>query len=102
VVHLDGRLYEAPDGFAGEAVEVFYDPYDPTRPAHFRRKGEKTEKGGRADRAEILLRRLDLHLNASRRRAPRTEKAQTPKKPTGISYLDLLARKHYESDMGEG
>ena len=105
VVHLDGRLYEAPDGFAGEAVEVFYDPYDPSRPAHFRRKGEKTGKGDKAeqrDRAEIPLRRLDLHLNASRPRAPRSPKAQPPEKPTGISYLDLLARKHYGSDEGEG
>jgi transposase InsO family protein len=86
VVHLDVRLYEAPDGFAGETVEVLYDPYDPTRPVHFRRKGEKTE---------TLLRRLDLHLNATRRRLP-SEAQPAPQKPTGISYLDLLARKHYE------
>ncbi len=86
VVHVDGRLYEAPDGFAGESVEVLYDPYDVTRPVHFRRKGEK---------AEIALRRLDLHLNASRHRAPRAPEQKSPEKPTGISYLDLLARKHY-------
>lgn len=90
VVHLEGRLYEAPDGFAGEAVEVLYDPYDVTRPVHFRRKGEK---------AETLLRRLDLHLNASRPRLPRTDKSQpSPQKPTGISYLDLIAKKHYGDD----
>jgi transposase InsO family protein len=90
VVHLDGRLYEAPDGFAGEAVEVLYDPYDATRPAHFRRKGEKSE---------IPLRRLDLHINASRHRVPRTPQQKAPDKPTGISYLDLIARRHYG---GEG
>ena len=89
VVHLDGRLYEAPDGFAGESVEVLYDPYDVTLPVHFRRKGEKTE---------ILLRRLDLHLNASRPRGSRVPEQKAPEKPTGISYLDLLARKHYGSD----
>ena len=93
VIHLEGVLYEAPDGFAGETVEVLYDPYDVTRPVHFRRKGEK---------AETLLRRLDLHLNASRPRLPRTEKPQTPQKPSGISYLDLLAKKHYGGDQGEG
>jgi transposase InsO family protein len=89
VVHLDGRLYEAPDGFAGESVEVLYDPYDVTLPVHFRRKGEK---------AEIALRRLDLHLNASRPRSSRAPEQKAPEKPTGISYLDLLARKHYGSD----
>ena len=89
VVHIDGRLYEAPDGFAGESVEVLYDPYDLTLPVHFRRKGEK---------AEIALRRLDLHLNASRHRAPRAPEQKTPEKPTGISYLDLLATKHYRHD----
>lgn len=92
VIHLDGRLYEAPDGFAGEAVEVLYDPYDITRPAHFRRKGET---------AEIPLRRLDLHANATRYRAPRKPQASAPEKPTGISYLDLIARRHY-GDGTEG
>ena len=38
-IKLDGRVYEAPDGFAGEVVEVRYDPYDPARPVHFVRKG---------------------------------------------------------------
>jgi transposase InsO family protein len=86
VVHLDGRLYEAPDGFASETVEVLYDPYDHVRPAHFRRKGEKKE---------IPLVRLDLHLNATRPRHKRAQQPEAPDKPTGISYLDLLARKHY-------
>lgn len=89
VVHLDGRLLEAPDGFAGETVEVLYDPYDHTRPAHFRRKAEK---------AEIPLVRLDLHLNATRRRLQRSSRPEAPQKPTGISYLDLLARKHYTDE----
>jgi transposase InsO family protein len=92
VVHLDGRLYEAPDGFAGEAVEVLYDPYDPTFPAHFRRKG---------DPQEIPLRRLDLHGNATRPRAPRQNQPAAADKPTGISYLDLIARRHYGNDDPE-
>jgi putative transposase len=90
-VHLDGRLYEAPDGFAGEIVEVLYDPYDPSRPVHFRRRGETAERP---------LRRLDLHTNASLRRlardsAPAEEPAASA---TGISYLDLLAQKFYKGE----
>jgi putative transposase len=90
-VHLDGRLYEAPDGFAGETVEVLYDPYDPARPAHFRRKGESAERA---------LRRLDLHTNANLRRLARdcapAEAASEP--TTGISYLDLIAKKFYQGE----
>jgi len=89
-VHLDGRLYEAPDGYAGETVEVLYDPYDPGRPVHFRRRGQT---------AELPLRRLDLHTNATLRRLPRDTPAEEPAAPaTGISYLDLVARKFYRGD----
>ena len=86
IVHLDGRLYEAPDGYAGETVEVLYDPYDPGRPVHFRTKGETAERP---------LRRLDLATNATLRRAARDTEpvAETPK--TGISYLELIAKKFY-------
>lgn len=85
-VRLDGRLYEAPDGFAGEKVEVLYDPYDPARPVHMRRAGE---------REEHLLRPLDLELNARLPRPPRnTGEQPEPVPPTGISYLDLIAEKH--------
>lgn len=89
-VQLDSRLYEAPDGYAGETVEVLYDPYDPGRPVHFRRRGEELERP---------LRRLDLQTNATLRRLgrqaePATESAAT----TGISYLDLIARKFYQGD----
>lgn len=85
-VHLDGRLYEAPDGYAGETVDVLYDPYDPGRPVHFRRKGETAERP---------LRRLDLATNATLRRAARDKEpvAETP--TTGISYLELIAQKFY-------
>lgn len=85
-VHLDGRLYEAPDGYAGETVEVLYDPYDPGRPVHFRRKGETAERP---------LRRLDLVTNATLRRAARDKEpvAEAPK--TGISYLELIAQQFY-------
>lgn len=89
IVHLDGRLYEAPDGFAGETVEVLYDPYDPGRPVHFRRKGETVERP---------LRRLDLATNATLRRVARDTGpvAEAPK--TGISYLELIAKKFYEGN----
>jgi putative transposase len=85
-VHLDGRLYEAPDGYAGETVDVLYDPYDPGRPVHFRRKGSTAERP---------LRRLDLATNATLRRAARDKEpvAETP--TTGISYLELIAQKFY-------
>lgn len=89
-VHLNGRLYEAPDGFAGETVEVFYDPYDPGRPVHFRRRGET---------AEMALRRLDLETNATLRRLCRDNPSTEPQEnTTGISYLDLLAKKFYQEE----
>jgi hypothetical protein len=86
-LRLDGRLYEAPDGFAGETVEVRYDPYDPARAVHIVRKG---------DPAEILVRRLDLHANAQLlRRRDETPPDAAPA-PTGISYLELVARDFYK------
>jgi putative transposase len=89
-VHLDSRLYEAPDGFAGETIEVLYDPYDPGRPVHFRRRGETTEKP---------LRRLDLSTNATLRRCARDSQSTATQPPTtGISYLDLIAKKFYQED----
>jgi putative transposase len=88
-VHLDGRLYEAPDGYAGETVDVLYDPYDPGRPVHFRRKGETAERP---------LRRLDLATNATLRRAARDKEPVAEAPTTGISYLELIARKFYGGD----
>lgn len=92
-VRLDGRLYETPDGYAGERVEVLYDPYDPARPVHFRRPGQ-TE--------ELRLRRLDLQTNATLRRgqdkAPAQQSATQETTKTGISYLELLAKKFYQED----
>ena len=86
-VRLDRRLYESPDGFAGETVEVRYDPYDPARPVHLVRKGETTE---------IPLRRLDLHVNAKLPRGRATDAPAEPTPPTGISYLELVARGFYK------
>jgi transposase InsO family protein len=86
-IRLESRYYECPDGFAGEKVEVLYDPYDPRQPVHIRRRGESQEH---------LARPLDLHTNATLRRAPR--EASAPEKPpvkTGISYLDLIAKQFY-------
>lgn len=88
-VHLDGRLYEAPDGYAGETVDVLYDPYDPGRPVHFRRKGETAERP---------LRRLDLATNATLHRAARDKEPATEAPTTGISYLELIAKKFYGGD----
>lgn len=85
-VRLGGRLYEAPDGFAGETVEVRYDPYDPARPVHLVRKGDTTE---------TALRRLDLHGNATIQRGRVTETRTETPPPTGISYLELVARDFY-------
>lgn len=88
-VSLDGRLYEAPDGWAGEKVEVFYDPYDPTAEISFRVPGEQ---------GEIPLRRLDATANA---RIPRTAPDPEPTETapsTSISYLDLVARRFYAEE----
>ena len=89
IVHLDGRLYEAPDGYAGETVDVLYDPYDPGRSVHFRRKGETAERP---------LRRLDLATNATLRRVARDQGPVTEAPSTGISYLELIAQKFYRGD----
>lgn len=86
-LRLDRRLYEAPDGFAGETVEVRYDPYDPARPVHIIRKGET---------AEILVRRLDLHANALIPRRRDEAPPEAAPAPTGISYLELVARGFYK------
>jgi hypothetical protein len=85
-VRLNGRIYETPDGYATEKVEVLFDPYDPTRPAHFKRLNES---------AEIPLKRLDLHTNAVLRRTPRINREEPPPATTGISYLDLIANQFY-------
>jgi len=87
-IHVQGRVYEAPDGYAGETVTVLFDPYDPFRPAHMLRKGEATE---------IPPRKLDLHVNATLRRLPK-ESAETTEPTTGISYLDLIADHFYGGD----
>jgi transposase InsO family protein len=85
-VRLDGRLYQTPDGWAGETIEVLYDPYDSRAPVHFRRRGEATEH---------RLRALDLATNATLRRLP-PEPSPAPAAPaTGIRYLDLLAQSYY-------
>jgi len=88
-VRLDGRLYEAPDGYAGQQVEVLYDPYDPKLPVHFRCPGHTEER---------RLRRLDLHTNATLPRGKDNASAQEPAAQTGISYLELLAKKFYQED----
>jgi transposase InsO family protein len=85
-VRLQSRLYETPDGYAGEIIEVLFDPYDPLRPVHFRRPGEEHE---------VRLRRLDAEGNATRRRPLREAPDKKPGAPTGISYLELLAKSFY-------
>ena len=86
-VRLQGRVYEAPDGLAGQVVDVLFDPYDPALPVHLRRQGEDQE---------ILLRPLDLHVNARLHRHPRPiPPAAEPPPSTGIRYLDLVARRFY-------
>lgn len=87
-VRLEGRILEAPDGFAGEKVEVLYDPYEPTRPVHMRRPGEDEEH---------RLRRLDPETNARLRRTPRQAEPDEQPPKTGINYLDLIADKHEET-----
>ncbi len=90
-VRLEGRLFETPDGWAGEKIEVFYDPYDPAAKVTFKGRGEPEE---------MTLRRLDLTTNARLPRPVRpgkkievaTGKAEAT---TGISYLELVASRFY-------
>lgn len=89
-LRLRSRVFEAPDGYAGETVEVLFDPFDLTRPVHMRRRGETTE---------IPLRRLDPIANAAIPREERTEEGSTDEDPpTGISYLDLVADHFYSRE----
>ncbi len=94
-VRLDGRIYEAPDGYAGEKVDILYDPYDSTSAVHLRRRGE---------REEVRLHLLDPIANA-RRRSVSSEPAEptTCEEPpaTGISYLELLAERRYSKKEEE-
>ncbi len=85
-VRLDGRVYEAPDGWAGEQIEVYYDPYDP---------GAKVIFQGRGERKDIGLRPLDLSTNARLPRPQRPNEKAEPEATTGISYLDLVADRFY-------
>jgi len=90
-VRLDGRIYEAPDGYAGETVDILYDPYDSTSAVHLRRRGE---------REEVRLRLLDPLGNARARRRPTAAQSADladaePPTATGISYLELLAERHF-------
>lgn len=78
-MRLEGHILEAPDGFAGEKVEVLYDPYEPTRPVHMRRPGEDEEHH---------LRRLDPETNARLRRTPRHVEPDEEPPKTGINYLE--------------
>ncbi len=87
-VRLEGRLYEAPDGFSGEKVEVLYDPYEPTRPVHMRLRGEDFEH---------RLRLLDPETNARLSRVTRETEPEPDSPKTGINYLDLIAKKHEET-----
>jgi len=86
-VRLEGRIYEAPDGFSGEKIEVLYDPYEPSRPVHMRRRGEEQEH---------RLRLLDPETNARLVRVPREAEPEPEPPKTGINYLDLIAKKHEE------
>lgn len=94
-VRLDGRIYEAPDGYAGEKVEILYDPYDSTSPVHLRRRGE---------REEVRLHLLDPIANARSRptRSEAGEDAPREEPPeTGISYLELLAQRQFDKKKEE-
>ena len=90
-LRLRSRVFEAPDGYAGETVEVLFDPFDLTRPVHMRRRGETTE---------IALKRLDLVANAEIPREDRAEEGSAGEEPlTGISYLDLVADQFYAQEQ---
>ncbi len=89
-IRLNGRLLECPDGYAGEKVDVLFDPYDLSRPIHMRRLGESEE---------IPLRKLDLVANAELKRAAREHVEGDTPVPTGIRYLDLVADRFYDGEQ---
>lgn len=86
-IRLESRLYEAPDGWAGEKVAILYDPYDPQAPV--------TMCPPDATHPEIRLRLVDLTTNARLPRATEAPEEESEPPTTGISYLDLIARRFY-------
>jgi hypothetical protein len=85
-VRLQGRLYETPDGWAGETVEVLFDPYDPLAPVAM---------CSPKDADEVRLRLADITANARLPRGGEAAEKEAEPATTGISYLDLIAARFY-------
>ena len=78
---LRGQFYEAPPQFAGETIEVRFDPLDLVQ-VEIYFQGE----------AQGIARRVDAVVNAQ---LPSRKPAPVPApQPTGINFVELLERKH--------
>lgn len=78
---LRGQFYEAPPQFAGETIEVRFDPLDLSQlEIYF--QGE----------AQTMARRVDAVVNAQ---LPSLKSVPVPApEPTGINFVELLEQKH--------
>lgn len=78
---LRGQFYEAPPQFAGETIEVRFDPLDLSE-VEIYFQGE----------AQGIARRVDAVVNAQLH-SPKPAPVPAPK-PTGINFVELLEQKH--------
>jgi putative transposase len=78
---LRGQFYEAPPQFAGETIEVRFDPLDLSE-VEIYFQGE----------AQGMARRVDAVVNAQLH-SPKPAPVPAPK-PTGINFVELLEQKH--------
>src|SRR5580658_7936153 len=77
---LRGQFYEAPPQFAGETIEVRFDPLDLSEVEIYVR-----------EEAQAMARRVDSVLNAQ---LPSRKPLPTPAPvPTGINFVEFLAQK---------
>jgi transposase InsO family protein len=86
-VRLNAQIFEAPAEYVGLRIELRYDPGRlPLREVFLYDKGHCVE----------TLKPLDLHANTRVRRQiiDPTEKTETPKKTSGLNYVELLHQKH--------
>ncbi len=54
--------------------------------------------GAKGETAERPLRRLDLYTNATLRRTARPSEPAAEAPTTGISYLELIAKRFYQGE----
>jgi Mu transposase, C-terminal len=83
---LRGQFYEAPPQFAGETIEVRFDPLDPSEVEIYVH-----------EEAQAMAGRVDPVLNAQLP-SPRKPLPGPAPVPTGIDFVELLAQKQHPAE----